>query len=170
VVYGIVKGHDGFITVYSEKGRGSTFHVYLPAVGVAVEEREVEELESPTGTETILVVDDEEMVRALGQAVLEPCGYTVLMAEDGLQALEVYQAHQGEIALVVLDVIMPQMGGQECLQRLREIDPQVKVLISTGYTAKGLAEELVAEGALGVVEKPFRVRDFVVAVRTTIDG
>jgi CheY-like chemotaxis protein len=109
------------------------------------------------------------MVQALGQAVLEPCGYTVLMAEDGLQALEVYQAHQEEIALVVLDVIMPQMGGLECLRHLRELDPQVRVLISTGYTARGLAQELVAEGALGVVEKPFRIQDFAVAVRAALD-
>jgi DNA-binding NtrC family response regulator len=169
MVYGIVKGHEGFIHVYSQEGQGSTFHVYLPATEVAVEERGVEELEWPTGTETILVVDDEEGVRALGQAVLGECGYTVLMAEDGAQGLEVYQAHREEIALVVLDVIMPQMNGLECLRRLRELDPQVKVLISTGYTARDLAEELVAEGALGVVEKPFRIRDFAVAVRTALD-
>jgi len=169
VVYGIVKGHDGFIQVYSQEGRGSTFHVYLPAIELTVEGREVEMLELPTGTETILLVDDEEMVRALGQAVLEPCGYTVLMAEDGVQALEVYQAHRGEIGLVVLDVIMPRMGGQECLRRLRELDPRVKVLISTGYTADNSAQELVAEGALGVVEKPFQVRDFATAVRAALD-
>jgi len=169
VVYGIVKGHGGFINVYSQEGRGSTLHVYLPAIDSAVEEREVEGLELPTGTETILLVDDEEMVRELEQRVLELCGYTVLMAEDSLQALEVYQAYQGEIALVVLDVIMPQSGGLECLRRLRELDPQVNVLISTGYTTDGSAQELVAEGALGVVEKPFRLKDFAVAVRAALD-
>jgi CheY-like chemotaxis protein len=107
---------------------------------------------------------------SLGQRLLELCGYIVLMAEDGLQALEVYQAYRGEIALVVLDVVMPQMGGLECLHRLRELDPQVKVLIGTGYTATGLAQKLVAEGALGVVEKRFQIQDFATAVRTTIDG
>jgi PAS domain S-box-containing protein len=169
MVYGIVKGHEGFVQVYSEEGQGSTFQVYLPAIEVAVEEGEAERLEWPTGIETILVVDDEDGVRKLGQAVLEPCGYTVLLAEDGVQALEVYQGHRGEIALVVLDVIMPRMSGLECLRRLREMDPQVKVLISTGYTAKGVAQELVAEGALGVVEKPFRIQDFATAVRAAID-
>jgi PAS domain S-box-containing protein len=169
VVYGIVKGHDGFINVYSQEGRGSTFHVYLPAIEWAVEEGEVEVSDLPTGTETILVVDDEEAVRELGQGVLERCGYTVLMAEDGIQALEVYQGHRGEIALVVLDVVMPQMGGQECLRRLREMDPQAKVLISTGYTAKSLAQELMAEGALGVMEKPFRIHDFAVTMRKALD-
>jgi CheY-like chemotaxis protein len=169
-VYGIIKGHDGVINVYSEKGRGSTFRIYLPTVESEVQERGGEVLEWPTGTETILLVDDEEAVRALGQSVLERCGYTVLTAEDGIQALEVYQAHQEEIALVVLDVGMPKMGGQACLRRLREWDRQVKVLISTGYTAKGLAQELVAEGALGVVEKPFPPQDFAAVVRRVLDG
>jgi two-component system cell cycle sensor histidine kinase/response regulator CckA len=78
-------------------------------------------------------------------------------------------AHRGEIGLVVLDVIMPQMGGQECLRQLRKMNPELKVLISTGYTARGLAEELVAEGVLGIVEKPFRIWDFTSAVRAALD-
>jgi PAS domain S-box-containing protein len=169
VVYGIVKGHNGFINVRSDIGRGSTFHIYLPPIELAVEEREVEGLEPPTGTETILLVDNEEAVRELGQRVLKHCGYTVLTVENGVQALELYQAHQGEIALVVLDAAMPEMGGRQCLRRLRDLDPQVKVLISTGYPANSLAQKLVAEGALGVVEKPFLLQDFAVAVREVLD-
>ncbi len=169
VVYGIVKGHGGFINVYSEEGRGSTFHIYLPAIALTAKEKEVEMLELPAGTETILLVDDEEAVRELGQRVLGRCGYTVLTAENGVQALEVYQAHQKEIALVVLDAVMPQMGGRECLRRLQELDPQVKVLISTGYTADDSAQKLIAEGALGVVEKPFQLQDFAIAVRAALD-
>jgi two-component system cell cycle sensor histidine kinase/response regulator CckA len=169
VVYGIVKAHGGFINVYSEVDQGSTFHLYLPAIRLAVEERETKAAELPTGTETILLVDDEESVRKLGQRILKRCSYTVLMAENGVQALEVYQAHQGEIALVVLDALMPEMGGRECLRRLRELDPQVKVLISTGYTADSSAQELMAEGALGIVEKPFLLQDFATAVRTVLD-
>jgi two-component system cell cycle sensor histidine kinase/response regulator CckA len=169
VVYGIVRGHEGFITVYSEEGEGSTFRVYLPAIALAVEESEVKVSELPTGTEVILLVDDEETVRKLGQRILKHCGYTVLMAEDGFQALGVYKAHRGEIALVVLDVVMPQMGGWECLRQLRQLDPQVRVLISTGYTANSSAQEMVSEGALGVVEKPFLLQDFATAVRMALD-
>jgi two-component system cell cycle sensor histidine kinase/response regulator CckA len=169
VVYGIVKGHGGFINVYSEEGKGSTFRIYLPVIELAVEERRVEVLELPTGTGTILLVDDEEAIRKLGERILKQCGYTVLEAENGVQALEVYQAHRGEIALVVLDMVMPEMGGRECLRRLRELDPKVKVLISTGYTVNGSVRELMSEGALGVVDKPFNIKDLASMVWAALD-
>jgi len=170
-VYGIVKAHNGFITVYSEVGRGSTFHIYLPAKEQGVETVVEEEgIELPRGTETVLLVDDEEAVRELGRSILERCGYNALVAQNGAEALEVYRERGGEIALVVLDMVMPEMDGRECLRRLLEMDPEARVLIATGYTVGSSARALVSEGALGVVEKPYRLHELAIAVREALDA
>jgi len=122
------------------------------------------------GTETVLLVDDEQAVLELGRSVLERCGYTVLAAQNGAEALEVYQQHRDQIALVLLDMIMPEMDGRECLRRLVEIEPDVRVLIATGYTVDSTVETLLQEGALGAVEKPYGLGDLSVAVREALDA
>jgi two-component system, cell cycle sensor histidine kinase and response regulator CckA len=155
VVYGIIAGHHGFIDVKSAVGQGTTFEIFLPRT----ERKEAEKPEKagpsvlPQGRGRILVVDDEPQVREVISRILTACGYAVVLAENGREALSRF-AQGGEIDLVLLDMVMPDMGGRECLARLRKADPKARVLIATGYTADGSAQELLREGALAIVEKP----------------
>lgn len=175
MVYGVAKNHGGFVTVRSEVGRGSAFTLHLPAAEKP-SERRPEALAGPeksrgaVSDQTILVVDDEESIRSLARDILEGEGYRVLLAEDGPQALEAYREHQGEIGLVVLDLIMPKLGGGEVFLKLKEMDPGVHVLVSSGYSQEGKAQEILSGGALGFVQKPFHVRDLISKVRQGLDG
>ena len=127
-VYGIVKQHGGNITCYSEVGHGTTFNVYFPAIESQVEAEVDKSGVMPAfGTETILLVDDEELVRDLGARILSKAGYDVLTAANGKEALDFFEKGRTQISLVILDLIMPEMGGKECLKELRKIDPQLKV-------------------------------------------
>ena len=156
--YGIVNNHDGFITVSSKKDKGSTFAIYLPASleKIAVETKAEQDI--LTGTETILLVDDEEMIVDVSTKLLEKMGYAVLVAHNGSEALSVYQGSQNEVALVILDLIMPDMGGGEVFDRLRKINPQVKVLLSSGYSRDGQANEILQRGCDGFIQKPFSLK------------
>ncbi len=175
MVYGVVKNHGGFVTVRSEVGRGSVFTLHLPAAEKPLDRRP-EALAAPeksrgaVSDQTILVVDDEESIRSLARDILEGEGYRVLLAEDGARALEIYCEHQGEIGLVVLDLIMPKLGGGEVFLKMKEMDPGVHVLVSSGYSQEGKAQEILSGGALGFVQKPFRVRDLITQVRQGLDG
>ncbi|TSA45490.1 MAG: response regulator, partial [Deltaproteobacteria bacterium] len=142
-VYGIIKGHGGMIDVYSKPGHGTTFHIYLPA-----SEKEVVTEKTATGTiargtETILLVDDEKMVLEVSKELLESMGYQVYPAGSGQEAIAVYMEKQKEINLVILDMIMPGMSGGETFDRLREINPGIKVLLSSGYSIEGQAQEIM---------------------------
>ena len=127
MVFGIVKSHKGHITCYSEPGTGTTFKIYLPAIVQEIEQDVAATQQMPAfGTETILLVDDEKSIRKLGEQMLRMAGYRVLTATNGREALEVYRSNQDRIALVILDLIMPEMGGKQCLEELLKIDPKVK--------------------------------------------
>jgi two-component system, cell cycle sensor histidine kinase and response regulator CckA len=170
MVAGIVGQHQGWVECHSVANEGTRFDVYLPRhVRSSVTVPAPVTPAAPTrGDETILLVDDEPLVRNLGKLILERSGYRVLIAEDGLAALEVYQQRKEEIALVILDLTMPRLSGAETLDRLVAVDPEVKVVFSSGYSAD-LAPVARPGQACGFVGKPYRPEDLAKAVRNAID-
>jgi PAS domain S-box-containing protein len=171
MVFGIVKSHKGHIFCYSEPGAGTTFKIYLPAIVQEVEEdvalaRQV----LVRGNESILLVDDEKSIRKLGEEMLRMAGYTVLTAANGQEALDSYRSNQDRIALVLLDLMMPEMGGKQCLEELLKINPRVKVIIGSGYSANGPTKDVLAAGAKGFVDKPYEMRQVLGAVRGVLDA
>jgi PAS domain S-box-containing protein len=171
VVYGIVHQHGGFITCSSEFGAGTAFAVYLPVLRAeATTETAAEKVLLPGGTETILLVDDEETVQDLGRRILERSGYTVLIAANGKEALDLYKRERDTIALVILDVIMPEMDGKQCLEELLKIDPRVKTLIASGLAANSEALEAVKKLAQGCIGKPYQRTQLLQSVREIVDA
>jgi len=171
VVQGIVQQHGGHITVESEVGRGTTFRMYFPVLEHEIVPKYIETKipYSAGGTETILLVEDMELVRDLGVTILEKFGYTVLSAGDGQEALDVYEKEHGNISLVILDIIMPRMDGKECLEQLLRINPSVKVIISSGVGQEDLIQDVVKVGAKGSVNKPYSMRQLLHMVREVLD-
>jgi len=170
MVYGIVKGHNGYISVYSERGHGTTFNIYLPAS----EKQPVRVEETPrqewlTGNETILVVDDEEHVVEVVEEVLKAMDYKVLVARNGKEAVKVFKKEKGKIDLVILDMIMPGISGGETFDRLKDIDPDVKVILSSGYSIGGTAREIMGKGCKAFIQKPFSVEELSRTVREVLD-
>lgn len=153
-VYGTVLCHHGEIAVQSEPDIGSIFKIYLP-LAEEYNSPVVGECEVVAGKGGILLVDDEEILREVGRDLLEELGYTVFLAEDGFRALEVYFAHRREISLVILDMIMPKMGGRETFLQMRELEPDVNVLFCSGFNSEGTGDELLKLGARGFVQKPY---------------
>jgi PAS domain S-box-containing protein len=170
MVYGIVKQHGGHITCYSELSQGTVFKMYFPAL---VAERELQETKVRAmprgGSETILLVDDEELVRDLGARILSKAGYNVISASDGKEALELFQANKEGISVVILDLIMPQLGGKQCLDRMLAISPTVKVLIASGHLPSDTTREALASNARGFVDKPYDMRQLLEIVRSVLD-
>ncbi len=167
VAYGIIANHLGNIHVLRRPEGGTRVLVYLPVHEEAVKDRVPEE-QRLAGTETVLVVDDEQMVREMVAWILEAKGYHALMASSGEEALDIYRHEGDRIHLIVLDLVMPGMGGEEAFFAFREINPAVPILISSVRTHEDLADRLVAEGARGVVYKPYRSNTLLVAVRRAL--
>jgi two-component system cell cycle sensor histidine kinase/response regulator CckA len=163
--YGIVKNHGGLITVYSERGIGTTFGIYLPvstSVTVADASRERKVMK---GTETILIVDDEDIVLDVGIEVLKMLGYRVLSARGGPEAIEIYRQKCNEIDMVILDMIMPEMGGGRVFDAMKGINSEVKVLLASGYSLNGQASHILSSGCGGCIQKPFSIIDLSKKIR-----
>jgi PAS domain S-box-containing protein len=171
MVYGIVKQHQGWIECWSELTRGSRFDIYLPraAVGATEPAAPAAPVGANGGSECILLVDDEAVIRNLGRTILQRQGYEVLLAEDGQQALELYQRERPRIDLIILDLTMPNLSGRDTLRHLRQIDPSVRVLLSSGYSADHVGDE-ERELVRGFVNKPYRPGDLTAAVRKALDS
>jgi CheY-like chemotaxis protein len=168
-VYSIVKGHKGIITVTSEKGKGTTFNIYLPVSAKAVpEQKEIQE-EILRGKETILIIDDEEAIVATTKEMLENLGYRVMTARSGTEAIEIYKAGRDEIDLVVLDMIMPEMNGGETFDHLKRINPDIKTILSSGYSIDGQAQAILDRGCLAFLQKPFTMHILSQKVRQVLD-
>ncbi len=170
MVYGIVKNHAGYIHVYSEVDRGTEFRVYLPLGDGRMSESNEDAPKFPVGgSETLLLVEDDAIVLSTGQGMLESFGYHVLTATDGEEGLKVYRAHHEEIALVLTDMTMPKMGGDQLYQAIRDINPTAKVLLVSGYSVKEQIADLEAKGLKGSVQKPFDLQALGQKVRDAID-
>ena len=167
--YGIVKGHGGFIDVESEKGSGTTFKIYLPASGKKVF-KAAEEVVEPIkkGKETVLLVDDEDSMLEVGRALLKTMGYHVYTAHDGSEALEIYDRSKQEIDIVLLDMIMPKMGGGEAFDHMKKINPAVKVLLLSGYSIDGEAAKILDRGCSGFIQKPFNMEELSKSIETIL--
>jgi PAS domain S-box-containing protein len=168
-VYGIITNHGGRIHVYSEKGKGSRFSFYLPASEKVPLHEKILPENYLEGTETILLVDDEQMITDVGARLLKKMGYRVLTAESGKEALEIYEHHRDQIDIVILDMIMPIMGGGETYEKLKKVNPAVKVLLSSGYSMDGQAGEILKRGCKGFIQKPFRLKALSQKIRDVLD-
>jgi len=171
VVQGIVDQHGGHVTCESEIGRGTSVKIYFPAMESAKRTEAVAEPPLPRGrTETILLADDEELVRDLGKRILERSGYRVLLAANGKEALARYKKEQENISLVILDLIMPEMSGGQCLEELLKVNPGVKVLVATGFSPDAQMQQGLDKAAKGLVFKPYDVKKLLQSVRDALDA
>lgn len=168
-VYGAVTRHRGALAVYSEAGTGSVFHLFLPVQrGLVIAAYQPSDEELGRG-EGVLVVDDEEIVRETARLLLESLGYRVFLAAHGEAGIEQFVAHQEAIDVVLLDMIMPRMNGRECFEKLRRVDPGVRVLMSSGFTPEAVERDSVTSGVTGFLKKPYRMSELGAALRAVLE-
>ena len=172
VVFGIMESHSGFVTVQSEPGKGSTFRCYFPLSAATKETVHVDTTthDISGGNETILVVEDEEMLRELLRTFLESKGYRVLTSADGEEALDIYTRHQKTIAVVVSDLGLPKFGGDELCRRLAKLNPGIRLIIASGYVDPAVRERMTQEGVREYVHKPYNPNELLSAIHTVLRG
>ncbi len=170
IIHSIVTNHGGYINLYSEPGKGTRFNIYFPEYRGRAGDTEVFEEDELAGSGLILVIDDDRNIRELGTDLLESLGYTVLTAANGMEGISLFRERKDEIRAVILDMIMPRMSGSEVFQRLQSMDPDVKVILCSGYSHEGLAgiKELLDSGVKGFVQKPFTRKTIATALKQVL--
>ena len=172
MVFNIIKDHGGWIDVSSDVGIGTVFQIYLPAETQIPNTGNQETLKQdalPHGKETVLFADDEDRLRALGKVFLERLGYNVILASDGREAVEIYKGRKNEIDILIMDMTMPHLTGRQMLQKILKINPTAKIILTSGYTDEGTAEELMHDGARDFLNKPFTIMPLAQIVRKVLD-
>jgi DNA-binding NtrC family response regulator len=171
IIYGIIQQHNGYITVYSEKERGTTFRIYLPLIVEEIKEvhgtREAEP--PPGGTETILLAEDEVTVRELHKMILQEAGYKIVEALDGRDALDKFMERQAEVDILATDVVMPKNDGKSLYEEIRKIRPDMKVLFMSGYTKDIIVERGILEDEFSYMTKPVTSSELLKKVRDILD-
>jgi len=167
--YGIIRGHQGIINIYSEEGEGTTFNLFLPATDKAAVKETVPPKGLLEGSETILFVDDEDVIIDVNREILESLGYKVVAAKSGQEAIEIYRKLRGKIGLVILDMIMPGMDGEATYDSLRKINDDVRVILSSGYSKNEQAKAILEKGCQAFIQKPFSISDLSMTIRQVLD-
>ena len=169
-VYGIIKNHEGFINVDSQADRGTLFEIYLPASQRPAPLHQLPIEDFSRGHETVLLVDDEEMIIDVGSRMLEKLGYDTLTASNGSEAIEIYQSRGKDIDLVILDMVMPKISGGETFDRLKEINPAINVILCSGYSIDGQASEILKRGCRAFIQKPFNLKMLSQHIRAVLNN
>jgi CheY-like chemotaxis protein len=167
--YGITRSHKGAINVESEKGQGTTFTIYLPASAKDVEKEIAADVDIVPGSETVLLIDDEEAIIEVTRDILDMLVYKVFTAKNGREAISIYEQKKNEIALIIMDMIMPGMGGAECFDALKKINPAVKVVLSSGYSMTEQAQDIMKKGCSNFIQKPFSIKELSQKIRETLN-
>ncbi len=168
--YGAINNHGGLINVSSSKGEGSTFSIYLRATDKKIEYEETPSEPLLRGEGTLLFVDDEEIILNIGVKLLQKLGYEVITARSGFEAIEIYEANRDSIDMVLLDLVMPGMDGGETYDRLKALNPDIKALLSSGYSVGGKASEILRRGCNGFLQKPYRIKDLSMKIGEILRG